>query len=67
MLKGFRCVLPIEIRFRDMDALGHVNNVVYLTYMESDYGQKRSTPIPERLRLQILAYDEGVTSEEPRS
>ncbi|HBH06078.1 MAG TPA: acyl-CoA thioesterase [Flavobacteriales bacterium] len=24
----------IEIRFRDLDALGHVNNVVYLTYVE---------------------------------
>ena len=26
---------PIEVRFRDMDALGHVNNAVYLTYLES--------------------------------
>jgi acyl-CoA thioester hydrolase len=25
---------PIDIRFRDLDALGHVNNVVYLTYVE---------------------------------
>lgn len=25
---------PIEIRFRDLDALAHVNNVVYLTYVE---------------------------------
>lgn len=24
----------IDIRFRDLDALGHVNNVVYLTYVE---------------------------------
>jgi acyl-CoA thioester hydrolase len=23
------------VRFRDLDALGHVNNAVYLTYMES--------------------------------
>ena len=27
--------LPIEVRFRDLDALGHVNNAVYLTYLES--------------------------------
>jgi acyl-CoA thioester hydrolase len=25
----------MEVRFRDLDALGHVNNAVYLTYMES--------------------------------
>jgi acyl-CoA thioester hydrolase len=25
---------PIDIRFRDLDALAHVNNVVYLTYVE---------------------------------
>ena len=24
----------IEVRFRDCDALGHVNNAVYLTYLE---------------------------------
>ena len=23
-----------EVRFRDLDALGHVNNAVYLTYLE---------------------------------
>ncbi|MBO9320091.1 MAG: acyl-CoA thioesterase, partial [Chloroflexus sp.] len=25
----------IEVRFRDLDALGHVNNAVYATYFES--------------------------------
>ena len=25
---------PIEIRFRDLDALGHVNNAVYFSYVE---------------------------------
>ena len=35
MLKGFRFVHPVEVRFRDLDALGHVNNAVYLTYLES--------------------------------
>ena len=32
MLKFFTHTL--EIRFRDIDALGHVNNAVYLTYLE---------------------------------
>src|SRR5919109_1126866 len=31
----FRFVHPVEVRFRDLDALGHVNNAVYLTYLES--------------------------------
>ena len=30
-----RFSFPIEVRFRDLDALGHVNNAVYLTYLES--------------------------------
>jgi acyl-CoA thioester hydrolase len=34
-VEGFRFVRPAELRFRDLDAVGHVNNVVYLTYMES--------------------------------
>ena len=30
----FRFTTDLEIRFRDLDALGHVNNAVYLTYFE---------------------------------
>jgi acyl-CoA thioester hydrolase len=26
--------ITIEVRFRDLDAIGHVNNAVYLTYLE---------------------------------
>ena len=35
MLKGFRFRYEVELRFRDLDALGHVNNAVFLTYLES--------------------------------
>ena len=31
----FRFILPVEVRFSDLDALAHVNNAVFLTYMES--------------------------------
>ncbi len=31
----FRFRFPMEVRFRDLDALGHVNNAAYLTYLES--------------------------------
>jgi acyl-CoA thioester hydrolase len=33
-VKGYRFSFPAEIRFNDLDGMGHVNNVVYLTYME---------------------------------
>jgi acyl-CoA thioester hydrolase len=35
VLSAARFAHPIEVRFRDLDALGHVNNAVYLTYLES--------------------------------
>lgn len=35
MLSGYRFTYPVEVRFNDLDGLAHVNNVVYLTYMES--------------------------------
>lgn len=33
-MEGFPVSVPIQVRFRDLDALGHVNNAVYLTYLE---------------------------------
>ena len=30
-----RFSIRLHVRFRDIDALGHVNNAVYFTYMES--------------------------------
>lgn len=34
-LSLFRFSHPVEIRFADLDALGHVNNAKYFTYMET--------------------------------
>lgn len=34
-MEGFRHVVPIGVRFRDVDAMGHVNNAVFLTYLET--------------------------------
>jgi len=31
---GFEVAVPIDVRWRDLDPLGHVNNAVYLTYLE---------------------------------
>jgi acyl-CoA thioester hydrolase len=33
-LPEFPCVVGVEVRFRDIDAMGHVNNAVYLTFFE---------------------------------
>ncbi|NJM07959.1 acyl-CoA thioesterase [Candidatus Gracilibacteria bacterium] len=35
LLAEFPFVYRAEVRFRDLDALGHVNNAVYATYFES--------------------------------
>jgi acyl-CoA thioester hydrolase len=34
-MDGYRFTYRIQVRFRDLDALGHVNNAVYLTYFEA--------------------------------
>jgi len=31
---AFKYSCPVEVRFRDCDPMGHVNNAVYLTYLE---------------------------------
>ncbi len=33
-MSKYRFSILVEVRFRDLDALGHVNNAVYLTYFE---------------------------------
>ncbi|MCB9453189.1 MAG: acyl-CoA thioesterase [Anaerolineaceae bacterium] len=35
MLDAFRHHIPVEVRFGDLDAMGHVNNAKYLTYLET--------------------------------
>jgi len=34
-MEGYRHKTPIQIRFKDVDALGHVNNANHFTYIES--------------------------------
>jgi len=33
--EGYRLAVPIEVRFKDIDCMGHVNNAVFLTYFEN--------------------------------
>lgn len=34
MIEGYPVSVQIDVRWRDVDALGHVNNAVYFTYLE---------------------------------
>ena len=33
-MEGFRYQIPIEVRFADLDVLGHLNNAKYIAYAE---------------------------------
>ncbi|MBX0328145.1 acyl-CoA thioesterase [Oscillochloris sp. ZM17-4] len=56
-LAGFPFIHWLDVRFRDLDSLGHVNNAVYATYLESAridfYSQLTGLPL-EQLNI-ILA------------
>lgn len=47
----------IEIRWRDLDVYGHVNHVVYLTYLEEarDEWLSRALPDPDNLWGYVVA------------
>lgn len=49
LLAGFSVVIPISVAWGEMDAFGHVNNVVYFRYFES-------ARIAYFERLQMLSY-----------
>jgi acyl-CoA thioester hydrolase len=54
----FRCSTPIEIRFRDVDMMGHVNNAVYLTFFElarAHYWRQLGESESERIRTYVVA------------
>jgi acyl-CoA thioester hydrolase len=39
--------LPLQIRWRDVDSYGHVNNAVYLTYLEEARDRWVETALPD--------------------
>ena len=54
----FRCSTPIEIRFRDVDMMGHVNNAVYLTFFElarAHYWRALGESESDRIRTYVVA------------
>ena len=56
MFENFRHSMPIQIRWGDMDALGHVNNAVYLTYLE----QARVQYVLDNAMWDARAHEQGV-------
>lgn len=55
---GFPVAAPIEVRFRDLDGMGHVNNAVYLTYLEvarAHYWRALGESEWPRLRTYVVA------------
>jgi acyl-CoA thioester hydrolase len=60
MSKDFAFTHPIEVRFRDCDAMGHVNNSVYFTYFEQCrlLFWRKLTGAPNPLTSIILAHAE---------
>jgi acyl-CoA thioester hydrolase len=55
---GFPVGAPIEVRFRDLDGMGHVNNAVYLTYLEvarAHYWRALGESEWPRLRTYVVA------------
>ncbi|PJF36520.1 MAG: acyl-CoA thioesterase [Candidatus Thermofonsia Clade 1 bacterium] len=53
LLNGFSVVIPIAVAWGEMDAFGHVNNVVYFRYFES-------ARIAYFERIQMLDYMQAV-------
>ncbi len=45
-LSEFKFNHPIQIRWKDLDALGHVNNAVFITYFELARGHYMPTACP---------------------
>jgi acyl-CoA thioester hydrolase len=53
MSETFPCWYPVQIRFRDLDPLAHVNNSVYFTYFEEarSYYFNRSDTVEVGVRV----------------
>lgn len=69
----FPFVMPIAVRFRDIDGMGHVNNAVYFTYVEAartEYlmqvmGAKRMDEVDWIVATAALAFKRPVAYGDP--
>jgi acyl-CoA thioester hydrolase len=56
----FACRRDVEVRFADTDAMGHVNNAVYLTYIEIARAAYYETATGHPLPLGVHGAEEGM-------
>ena len=49
-LEGYNTQMELEVRYRDIDSVGHVNNAVYVTYLE----QVRTRYIEDVLDVDVV-------------
>ena len=58
-----------EVRFSDLDVLGHLNNVAFLVFVES--AREALLPMYEVIPLQLFAYfmaiNNGIDVDHPRN
>lgn len=60
--------LPIQVRFNDIDSLGHVNNAIYLTYFDlgkSDYFQTVKSTIIDWSKIDIVVANVNIDYHAP--
>jgi acyl-CoA thioester hydrolase len=70
-MEGYPFVCPIQVRWRDLDSLGHVNNAALVTYLEvsrtaawrQQFGEETHIPffvttVEIRYRREVGLYDE---------
>jgi acyl-CoA thioester hydrolase len=62
----FRCIVPVEVQWGDMDAYNHVNNVIYFRYFETgrvkhlemtgaaDFTERSDGPVVAKLEMNYL-------------
>src|SRR5258707_15400994 len=70
MNDAYPCWYPVQIRFRDLDPLAHVNKTVYFTYFEearSYYFSHLETWLKERLPREEHQEAESILSHPPHN
>ncbi|UPV76751.1 acyl-CoA thioesterase (plasmid) [Halorussus limi] len=70
-MTDYEYATELDVRFRDLDAMGHVNNAVYATYLEQAradyYADVVDIPLPEADTVLVnlsIAYRRPVTADE---
>ncbi|MFC4451274.1 acyl-CoA thioesterase [Halorussus aquaticus] len=70
-MADYEYTTELDVRFRDLDAMGHVNNAVYATYLEQAradyYADIIDVPLPEADTVLVnlsIAYQRPITADE---